>query len=48
MEVSSDLSEQLVAAIGPGAQVQAGGAAGAVTLFLTPQRQVGLGKRHRE
>lgn len=48
MKASPDLSQQLLGAIGRGAQVQAEGAAGAVALVLTAQRQVGLGSGHTE
>lgn len=42
------LFQQLLAAAGSGAQVQAEGAAGVVALVLTAQRQVGLKNRHRQ
>lgn len=43
-EMTSDLSELQVGAAVLEAQVQAGGAAGAVALVLAAQRQVGLGR----
>ena len=45
MESHADLSQQLAVAVDPGAEVQAQGAAGAIALVLTAQRQVGLGRR---
>ena len=45
MESHADLSQQLAGAVDPGAEVQAQGAAGAIALVLTAQRQVGLGRR---